>query len=407
MSWSRWVAENGKLPVVNFSRRRHRHPGRRRAHDAARRRGRVRGLGHLQERRPADARRRHRARPPPTTATPAILAEVSRRSGRRHARHRRRAHAGGAQDPAPRLVIVTAHALSDRHAPATGSCRPTRGRRGRARAGLTVGVLALQGDFREHRARARALGAATREVRLPAASRGPRRARHPRRREHDDQQAHAGLRARRAHQAPSRGRGAVFGTCAGLITVAPRHRRGLSAHARPHRHRRAAQRLRPPGAQLRGRPGRGGPSRRRRCAPCSSAPRGSSAPAPACRCSRATEGHAVAARQGDVLVTAFHPELTGDTRLHGLFIDMIRRRQGAAPSRPARRSRAPPASPAAPRPRRAEPLRGRWCPQCPGIPSGPRSSTRRARPTPSAASSSASSRAPSPWPRVRAAPTPT
>ncbi len=42
------------------------------------------------------------------------------------------------------------------------------------------------------------------------------------------------------------------------------------------------------------------------------------------------QGHVVAARQGDVLVTAFHPELTDDTRLHELFIRMIRRRRGAA-----------------------------------------------------------------------------
>ena len=38
-------------------RRRHRHPGRRRDDDAARRRGRVRRLGHLQVRRPGEARR--------------------------------------------------------------------------------------------------------------------------------------------------------------------------------------------------------------------------------------------------------------------------------------------------------------------------------------------------------------
>jgi 5'-phosphate synthase pdxT subunit len=37
--------------------------------------------------------------------------------------------------------------------------------------------------------------------------------------------------------------------------------------------------------------------------------------------------HAVAARQGDMLVTAFHPELTGDRRLHALFVDGLRRRR--------------------------------------------------------------------------------
>ena len=34
-------------------------------------------------------------------------------------------------------------------------------------------------------------------------------------------------------------------------------------------------------------------------------------------------GHGVAARQGRVLVTAFHPELTGDRRLHRLFASMV------------------------------------------------------------------------------------
>ena len=41
------------------------------------------------------------------------------------------------------------------------------------------------------------------------------------------------------------------------------------------------------------------------------------------------QGHIVAAREGGVLVTAFHPELTDDTRLHELFIQMIRRRLAA------------------------------------------------------------------------------
>jgi pyridoxal 5'-phosphate synthase pdxT subunit len=35
------------------------------------------------------------------------------------------------------------------------------------------------------------------------------------------------------------------------------------------------------------------------------------------------EGRPVAVRQGAVLVTAFHPELTADRRLHGRFADMV------------------------------------------------------------------------------------
>jgi pyridoxal 5'-phosphate synthase pdxT subunit len=36
--------------------------------------------------------------------------------------------------------------------------------------------------------------------------------------------------------------------------------------------------------------------------------------------------YAVAVRQGAVLATAFHPEVSGDLRLHQLFVDMIRDR---------------------------------------------------------------------------------
>ncbi|GAA2360073.1 pyridoxal 5'-phosphate synthase glutaminase subunit PdxT [Streptomyces carpaticus] len=37
------------------------------------------------------------------------------------------------------------------------------------------------------------------------------------------------------------------------------------------------------------------------------------------------EGHPVAVRQGNLLATAFHPELTGDHRVHALFTEMVRR----------------------------------------------------------------------------------
>ncbi|MFC6065631.1 pyridoxal 5'-phosphate synthase glutaminase subunit PdxT [Streptomyces ochraceiscleroticus] len=35
-------------------------------------------------------------------------------------------------------------------------------------------------------------------------------------------------------------------------------------------------------------------------------------------------GHMVAVRQGNVLATSFHPELTGDHRVHAFFVDMVR-----------------------------------------------------------------------------------
>jgi len=36
------------------------------------------------------------------------------------------------------------------------------------------------------------------------------------------------------------------------------------------------------------------------------------------------EGTIVSVRQGRLLATAFHPELTGDVRVHELFVEMVR-----------------------------------------------------------------------------------
>jgi 5'-phosphate synthase pdxT subunit len=43
---------------------------------------------------------------------------------------------------------------------------------------------------------------------------------------------------------------------------------------------------------------------------------------------RLADGTIVAARQGPLLATAFHPELTGDGRLHRLFLDAVRAASG-------------------------------------------------------------------------------
>lgn len=39
------------------------------------------------------------------------------------------------------------------------------------------------------------------------------------------------------------------------------------------------------------------------------------------------EGRIVAVRQGVVLATSFHPEVTGDRRVHEFFVDMARSAQ--------------------------------------------------------------------------------
>lgn len=47
----------------------------------------------------------------------------------------------------------------------------------------------------------------------------------------------------------------------------------------------------------------------------------------------AVDGHPVIVRDGHVLATAFHPEVTGDDRLHRQFVEMVRAgRDGGTPS---------------------------------------------------------------------------
>jgi 5'-phosphate synthase pdxT subunit len=43
----------------------------------------------------------------------------------------------------------------------------------------------------------------------------------------------------------------------------------------------------------------------------------------------AVDGHPVAARQGNLLVLAFHPEIAGERRLHELFLSQVRAKESA------------------------------------------------------------------------------
>jgi 5'-phosphate synthase pdxT subunit len=49
------------------------------------------------------------------------------------------------------------------------------------------------------------------------------------------------------------------------------------------------------------------------------------------------EGRIVAVRQANLLATSFHPEITGDHRMHALFVDMVRSRPGFSDAVPAKR----------------------------------------------------------------------
>jgi pyridoxal 5'-phosphate synthase pdxT subunit len=215
-------------------------------------------------------------------------------------------------------------------------------------AGLSVGVLALQGDFREHRTALERLGAATREVRRPEHLAGLHGLVVP----GGESTTMCRLIEAYGLAAPlaafHAAGGALFGTCAGLIVLAAGTVEGVPATLGlidlVARRNAFGRQVRSFEADLEVPAVGPGPVR----AVFIRAPWIESA-GPGVEVLATWQGRAVAARQGRVLVTAFHPELTGDTRLHELFIAAVRRcaasgAEGAAVPRPA--AEAPRAVPA-------------------------------------------------------------
>ncbi len=195
--------------------------------------------------------------------------------------------------------------------------------------GVVVGVLALQGDFREHRTMLEGLGVQTREVRRVSDLAGLDGLVIP----GGESTTISKLMATYGLAGPIRefaaGGGAIFGTCAGLITVARETVEGtpptLGLMDIVARRNAFGRQVRSFEADLAVAGIGGAPVR----AVFIRAPWIENA-APSVEVLATYRGRIVAARQGAVLVTAFHPELTDDARMHGLFITMIRRRAVAA-----------------------------------------------------------------------------
>ena len=186
-----------------------------------------------------------------------------------------------------------------------------------------IGVLALQGDFREHRLVLEGLGASTHEVRRAAQLNGIDGLVIP----GGESTTIGKLMRHYGLVEPIRELGRVglpiYGTCAGLITLASGIVEGDEPHlalmdivARRNAFGRQVQSFEADlEVSLLGPP----PLR----AVFIRAPWIESS-GPDVEVLATWEGHAVAARQGDLLVTAFHPELTGDTRMHDAFLTMVR-----------------------------------------------------------------------------------
>jgi pyridoxal 5'-phosphate synthase pdxT subunit len=176
---------------------------------------------------------------------------------------------------------------------------------------LRIGVLAVQGNFREHAEVLRRLGAEPVEVRLPEQL------------ERLDGlilpggESTAIIRLMRLYELDEALRsfpGPVFGTCAGMI-VLDRDHLGLADFAA--RRNAFGRQVRSFEADLD--IGMGEPLR----AVFIRAPWIEEA-GPDVDVLAEVDGHPVLARQGRVLVAAFHPELTDDTRIHELFLNEVR-----------------------------------------------------------------------------------
>ena len=179
-----------------------------------------------------------------------------------------------------------------------------------------VGVLALQGGFEAHERVLRGLGAEVREVRTAADLDGHRRARDPGGRVDDDDARDRARGPGGAAARSSRRAGVpVLGSCAGLIMLDRDHLGLMDMRARRNAFGRQLQSFETD-LELRGL--RGGPLRAVFIRAPWIAEHG-----PDVEILAEVDGHPVAARQGNMLAVAFHAELTGDDRLHRLFLSAM------------------------------------------------------------------------------------
>ena len=186
---------------------------------------------------------------------------------------------------------------------------------------MVVGVLALQGDFEAHARMLSALGAEARAVREPGDLAGLDGLVMP---GGESTTMTLGI-AREGLADPLRelvrGGTPVFGTCAGMIMLDREHL-GLADYTC--RRNAFGRQIRSFEADLRI-PGIAGPPVR---AVFIRAPWVADAGEDV-EILASVDGHPVAARQDNMLVIAFHPELAGERRLHELFLSQVRARAGA------------------------------------------------------------------------------
>ncbi|MEK6273730.1 MAG: pyridoxal 5'-phosphate synthase glutaminase subunit PdxT [Actinomycetota bacterium] len=177
---------------------------------------------------------------------------------------------------------------------------------------MKIGVLAVQGNFREHVAMLRGLGAEAFEVRKPEQLEGLDGLVIP------GGESTTFMRLMRLYgleEAVRRFEAPIFGTCAGLIVLDREHLGLLDVDVARNAYGRQVASFEAD-LDLTGedRPLRGVFIR---------APRVTRA-GDAVEVLAELDGEPVLLRQGRFLVATFHPELTDDTRVHELFLDSVR-----------------------------------------------------------------------------------
>ena len=176
---------------------------------------------------------------------------------------------------------------------------------------LRIGVLAVQGNFREHAAMLRRLGAEVVEVRLPEQLEGLDGLVIP------GGESTAFIRLMRLYGLDEALRAfdrPVFGTCAGMIVLDRNHLGLVDLAVRRNAFGRQVASFETD-LEL---PGESRPLR----AVFIRAPWIEDA-GPEVEVLAELDGHPVLARQGRFLVASFHPELTDDTRLHEMFLKEV------------------------------------------------------------------------------------
>jgi pyridoxal 5'-phosphate synthase pdxT subunit len=177
---------------------------------------------------------------------------------------------------------------------------------------MRIGILAVQGNFREHAAMLRRLGADVSEVRRPEELEGLDGLVIP-----GGESTAIGrlIRLYGLEEAIRRFRGPMLGTCAGMILLDRDHLDVVDLAVRRNAYGRQVASFEAD-LQLAGddEPLRGVFIR---------APRVGEV-GPGVEVLAELDGEPVLLRQGRIIVAAFHPELTDDTRVHERFLELVR-----------------------------------------------------------------------------------